>query len=1557
MSITKTSRRQIQVVFLAAVLVLSTVIVGVFTAAAQSSAPEELDTENPELVGHSSVDRSLDTQTVVPEELTNHEGTTVVLLSVDRDISESAVSAGQVDAATLQADSEATLGPVVEAASAMEGVTVRNEFWVGNVVSVRVDLGAVDLADLAAIDGVTGIASNAEMSVQSSTQAQEDPEVDIDLDANYTYGLRQIDVPGFEEKYNASGEGTTVAVIDDGISNPEEGHPDLEFVIKAVAENGSVTTGTLGQPTELAHGEHVAGTATGAADPAGDVPRYGVAPNASLIKIKPGERSDVTVENILASMEFAVEQDADVVSMSLGIPEETPGDSVLELMMEQQTQTALTAGTVVVGAAGNIGAGDAGGPVRSPGANFNVLSVGASNEARDIADLSSGTIIDRFSVDYNTSVGGAAEYPEFYPRQYVKPDVSAPGVGILSAGPLGSQAGGRGIVPDPAATYSIQQGTSMAAPHVSGAVALIQSATEGETPAPLIRNALAETAKKPDTEFPSRYGRDIRYGTGIINVTAATDAIVDGSLTVEGEVTDSDGDPVVGAVVRSEAGALTSTDESGSYTLHTTSESVNVTVSGFGVDSQTRLVESDTDPVDFRNTSTVSADVLEEQPETTAFGGGVNTNLDVANLERLTINLTAESTVAPEDVMVTLNGDELSLGEPLAFNETVEGQVTLTVNLATDGSYTEGDVLGLKHTFEGAGDSVVVETGPTELTKSLAPPEYEVSNLSAPTEATAGDPIPVSFEITNIGDQTPDSYGYRLLATSSAGRLPGQPTELTVEPGETRTVSASTVDFQSDTGDFFNLGEVLTLEARVGQVGNFGVDRVDDEATTNLALQAEGTQFDITGLDVPSTADPGQRIDVTATVESVGELGDTQTVEFTLDGSVVASESVTLDAFTLGDGADNTTVTFSDVRLPDTEGYFEPSVSTGNDTTGAPIAVGSEFQNVTVVQSRLFGPQGEATADLLRESLSLRYRVSAVVGAGRVDGSVIRETDVFVFYGLGDVAPDLVPTVESDPLTNAVYLEQRSDSNSISSSNGISGRADVLNDPKAVVSESNDAAPVEFTIEQDHPIFDGVGSAGDVVPIHSGGNANFAWFENASGETLATVDDQNTTDGRSGPSVTVDPDSGAVLLSTIAASPRGPGSIAPANFTAEASQILANAVAFAEPDGPEAPFFRVSGLSAPAQADVGATVDVNATVTNRGNQTDTQTVEFVFDGSVAATVTDVQLDPGTGTTVEFTDVPLPGDGGIFEHGVRTANESLTAEIQVGTPDIELVELTQPDERTLEQEFTTEITLINNGTAPYEGRLTQATNLDDTSPDGVVSLNRTTVRLAPGESTTVTRSGPPFAEFNEVVGTNFAPGDDVETGYQLSQHFGLDASRDSGVEAVYSEDISIVPTGPPNVSMADLRIAGEGVNATVAAGSYDVTAEVSHTAGASGDVPVELTVGEETLSKNVSLETNQTVTVTFEFATNDLEPGTYDVTMSGSTDAVSGTLTLSMDGGDDDDNDGTTDGDSGDAGDDNATDDGNDGTGPGFGPIVVLAGLGSAGYLLNRRGGTDETDSS
>jgi len=94
-----------------------------------------------------------------------------------------------------------------------------------------------------------------------------------------------------------------------------------------------------------------------------------------------------------------------------------------------------------------------------------------------------------------------------------------------------------------------------------------------------IENALAETAEKPDNDFPELNSRDIRYGTGIIDVNAAAEALTgDDVQTIEGTVTDAEtGEPIVGATVESAEGALTSTDEDGEYTLTVTSDPAEIT--------------------------------------------------------------------------------------------------------------------------------------------------------------------------------------------------------------------------------------------------------------------------------------------------------------------------------------------------------------------------------------------------------------------------------------------------------------------------------------------------------------------------------------------------------------------------------------------------------------------------------------------------------------------------------------------------------------------------------------------------------------------------------------------------------------------------------------------------------------------------------------------------------------------------------------------------------------------------------------------------------------------
>jgi hypothetical protein len=104
-------------------------------------------------------------------------------------------------------------------------------------------------------------------------------------------------------------------------------------------------------------------------------------------------------------------------------------------------------------------------------------------------------------------------------------------------------------------------------------------------------------------------------------------------------------------------------------------------------------------------------------------------------------------------------------------------------------------------------------------------------------------------------------------------------------------------------------------------------------------------------------------------------------------------------------------------------------------------------------------------------------------------------------------------------------------------------------------------------------------------------------------------------------------------------------------------------------------------------------------------------------------------------------------------------------------------------------------------------------------------------------------------------------------------------------------------GRPIVTLSNLRIAGQGDTTTVPVGSYNVSVAVSHVGGPGGAVPVGLTIGTATANKTVTLNPSETTTVTFENATGDLSPGSYDVTVSMGNTSLTSTLTLSVPVGD------------------------------------------------------------
>ncbi|MER7472214.1 S8 family serine peptidase, partial [Micromonospora sp. NPDC000018] len=187
------------------------------------------------------------------------------------------------------------------------------------------------------------------------------------------------------------------------------------------------------------------------------------APDATLLDGKVCETFGCPESAILAGMQWAaVEQRADVINLSLG-GFDTPEVDPLEEAVN--TLTAQT-GALFVVSAGNSGTFA---PVSSPSTADAALSVGAVDRDDDLAGFSSR----------GPRVGDDG----------LKPDITAPGVGIVAARSRD------GVIGEPAGDgYVALSGTSMAAPHVAGAAALLAQQHTGWT-AGRLKAALMASAK------------------------------------------------------------------------------------------------------------------------------------------------------------------------------------------------------------------------------------------------------------------------------------------------------------------------------------------------------------------------------------------------------------------------------------------------------------------------------------------------------------------------------------------------------------------------------------------------------------------------------------------------------------------------------------------------------------------------------------------------------------------------------------------------------------------------------------------------------------------------------------------------------------------------------------------------------------------------------------------------------------------------------------------------------------------------------------------------------
>lgn len=278
------------------------------------------------------------------------------------------------------------------------------------------------------------------------------------------------------------GRGVVVASLDTGVDGF---HPDLASRHRSGAGGWYDPYGRYGIPADpIGHGTQTLGVIVGGNESGSAV---GVAPGARWIAARIfDDRGAATTSAIHAAYQWVLDPDRDpgtddapdVVNQSWTL---AAGGCVLEF--EPDLAALRAAGIVNVFAAGNAGPAEA--TSRSPANNPSAFAVGAIDAAQQPA------------VDSSRGPSSCAD------RVY--PDVAAPGVDVVTT--------------DTSSTWTVASGTSIAAPHVAGVVALMRQASPGSSVA-AIEQALRVSAR--DLAGP---GPDAATGAGQIDAAAAIDAL------------------------------------------------------------------------------------------------------------------------------------------------------------------------------------------------------------------------------------------------------------------------------------------------------------------------------------------------------------------------------------------------------------------------------------------------------------------------------------------------------------------------------------------------------------------------------------------------------------------------------------------------------------------------------------------------------------------------------------------------------------------------------------------------------------------------------------------------------------------------------------------------------------------------------------------------------------------------------------------------------------------------------------------------------------------------
>ncbi|MCX7020585.1 MAG: S8 family serine peptidase [Candidatus Sumerlaeota bacterium] len=309
----------------------------------------------------------------------------------------------------------------------------------------------------------------------------------LGISAELAEAMPAIDPNGARQRIGLGrcGQGIRVCVLDTGV---DEKHPDLQDAIEATAD----FTGEGGPADPMGHGTHVAGIIAGRGRASGGA-FTGVAPAARILSGRIlGASGSGSLETLMWGLRWALYQKADIVNLSLGYQAANTDGASLE---SRACDTLVKRGIVVVVSAGNKGPGA--GTIGIPADSREAITVGAMSRQGGVCDFSSC---------------GPTASPDLTGD---KPSIVAPGEMIISCRSADSSSDLWPPIPGHE-SYAAASGTSMAAPMVSGVIAVFlgESHAAGNrlTPSEVKRLLLAACSPVPGCNAAAQ-------GKGAVNLS------------------------------------------------------------------------------------------------------------------------------------------------------------------------------------------------------------------------------------------------------------------------------------------------------------------------------------------------------------------------------------------------------------------------------------------------------------------------------------------------------------------------------------------------------------------------------------------------------------------------------------------------------------------------------------------------------------------------------------------------------------------------------------------------------------------------------------------------------------------------------------------------------------------------------------------------------------------------------------------------------------------------------------------------------------------------------